>query len=370
MVLAGVAALLCAVALAMAWLWPTGSPAPSGARDAVQVSGVVSAVQTQPCPPAAPAGTVCGTARVALTSGVGNGTTVQVPMPSGAGAPRVAAGDKVVLSYSAGNTPDARYAITDHQRGTQLWVLLAAFTLAVVAFGRWRGLSALLGLGFTFTVILGFVIPAVLDGKPPLAVAIVGCSAIVLVVLYLTHGLGRSTSVALAGTLASLLLTGLLSLLAVSAMKLSGAGDESSFVLGQTHGVDLRGLLLAGILIGSLGVLDDVTVTQAATVEELARANPGFGARELYAAATRVGRAHIASVINTIVLAYAGASLPLLVLIVALDDPVGQVLSDQLVATELVRSAVGTLGLIAAVPITTAAAAVLAARQPARATPA
>ena len=162
------------------------------------------------------------------------------------------------------------------------------------------------------------------------------------------------------GTLASLLLTGLLSALAVGAMHLSGAGDESSFILGQSHGVDLRGLLLAGILIGSLGVLDDVTVTQAVTVEELARANPELGARQLYAAATRVGRAHIASVINTIVLAYAGASLPLLVLIVALDDPVGQILSDQLVATELVRSAVGTIGLIAAVPITTAAAAYVA----------
>jgi uncharacterized membrane protein len=186
---------------------------------------------------------------------------------------------------------------------------------------------------------------------------------VVLAVLYLTHGLGRSTTVAVAGTLASLLLTGLLSVLAVSAMKLSGAGDESSFLLGQSRGVDLRGLLLAGILIGSLGVLDDVTVTQAVTVEELARANPGFGVRQLYAAATRVGRAHIASVINTIVLAYAGASLPLLVLIVALEDPVGQVLSDQLVATELVRSAVGTIGLIAAVPITTAAAALLARRQ-------
>ena len=128
--------------------------------------------------------------------------------------------------------------------------------------------------------------------------------------------------------------------------------------------MDLKGLLLAGsILIGSLGVLDDVTVTQAVTVDELAQANPSISARQLYAAASRVGRAHIASVINTIVLAYAGASLPLMVLIVALDDPIGQVLSDQLVATELVRSAVGTIGLIAAVPITTAAAAVVATRK-------
>ena len=124
----------------------------------------------------------------------------------------------------------------------------------------------------------------------------------------------------------------------------------------------MRGLLLAGILIGSLGVLDDVTVTQAVTVQELAEANPGYRFSELYSAATRVGRAHIASVINTIILAYAGASLPLIVLITALNDPIGQVLSDQLVATELVRSAVGTIGLIAAVPITTALAAAWVAR--------
>lgn len=370
-VLVAVAAVLCAVAVAMVWLWPDGDAAASGAPDTQQVNGVVTALDAQRCPPSStdqpqqsqppPAATpVCGSAQVRLTTGDRAGNTFTVALPTGVGSPTVHVDDKVVLAYSPGNDAGSRYAIIDHERGIQLWVLFAAFVLAVLAFGRWRGLTALLGLGFTFTVILGFVIPAILDSKPPLPVAIVGCSAIVLVVLYLTHGLGRTTTVALAGTLASLLLTGLLSALAVGAMNLSGAGDESSFILGQSHGVDLRGLLLAGILIGSLGVLDDVTVTQAVTVEELARANPELGGRQLYAAATRVGRAHIASVINTIVLAYAGASLPLLVLIVALDDPLGQVLSDQLVATELVRSAVGTIGLIAAVPITTAAAAYVA----------
>lgn len=369
-VLALVAGLLCAVALAMVWLWPDSDASVSGTQDTQQVNGVITAMDIQTCPaspdplqqsaPPPAEATVCGTAQVRLTTGDAAGNTFTVALPTGVGSPTVHVGDKAVLSYSPGNDAATRYAIVDHERGNQLWVLFAAFVLAVLAFGRWRGLTALLGLGFTFTVILWFVIPAILDGKPPLAVAIIGCSAIVLVVLYLTHGLGRSTTVALIGTLASLLLTGLLSALAVGAMHLSGAGDESSFILGQSHGVDLRGLLLAGILIGSLGVLDDVTVTQAVTVEELARANPELGARQLYAAATRVGRAHIASVINTIVLAYAGASLPLLVLIVALNDPIGQILSDQLVATELVRSAVGTIGLIAAVPITTAAAAYVA----------
>ena len=363
-VLAGVGALLILVALAMVWLWPDGSvEAPGGS--AQQVEGVVASIAQQPCPQRptgspggapAPQGP-CGTTQVRLTTGDGEGSTVTVPLPTGTGAPSVAVGDEVALSYSAGNPPGTQYAIVDHLRGTQLWVLAGAFVLAVVAFGRWRGVSALLGLAFTFAVILGFVIPAILDGKPPLAVAIVGCAAIVLVVLYLTHGIGRTTTVAVAGTIVSLLITGVLSVVAVQTMQLAGAADDSSFAVGQLHGVNLRGLLLAGILIGSLGVLDDVTVTQAATVQELAEANPDYSTGTLYRAAIRVGRAHIASVINTIVLAYAGASLPLLVLVVALDDPIGQVLSDQLVATELVRSMVGTIGLISAVPVTTAAAA-------------
>lgn len=375
MVLGGVAVLLVLVALAMLSLWPDGSSPAAGAASSRQVNGVVESIERLPCPerPADESSTEpdepqpCGTAQVRLTSGDLEGDTITVAIPQGIGAPTVNVDDEVALSYSADNPPDTQYAIADHLRGSQLWVLLAAFVLAVLAFGRWRGLSALLGLSLSFAIILGFVIPAILDGKPPLAVAIVGSAAIVLSVLYLTHGVGRTTTVAVAGTLASLVITGLLSVAAVQAMNLTGAVDDSSFLLGELYGVDLRGLLLAGILIGSLGVLDDVTITQAAIVQELATANPGYGVGQLYRAAIRVGRSHIASVINTIVLAYAGASLPLLALVVALDDPLGEVLSDQLVATELVRSAVGTIGLIAAVPITTAAAAFVSRRAPARA---
>jgi uncharacterized membrane protein len=275
-------------------------------------------------------------------------------------------GEDVVLLYTPSNPEVLRYQVIDHERGLQLWLILAALALAIVAFGRIRGVTAILGLGITFGVLLMFVIPAILSGRPPLLVAIVGSIGIALTVLYLTHGVSRSTTVAVAGTVASLTLTGVLAYAAVGATRLSGVADETSANLGTLYGVNMQGLLLAGILIGSLGVLDDVTVTQAVTVQELAEANPSYGFRDLYAAATRVGRAHIASVINTIILAYAGASLPLLVLITALNDPVGQVLSDQLVATELVRSAVGTIGLIAAVPLTTALAAWWGIRQPRR----
>ncbi|KAB7743965.1 YibE/F family protein [Nostocoides sp. F2B08] len=359
-VLAVVAALLVVVGLAMVALWPDGATTSVGTPAGDQVTGVVESVDPQPCPD--PDAEDCGTATVRLTSGDLEGDTVTVPIPGGVGAPTIGPGDGVAMSYVPDNPPETRYAIVDQLRGTQLWVLLIAFVLAVLAFGRWRGLTALLGLSVSFAIILGFVIPAILDGKPPLAVAIVGSAAIVLSVLYLTHGLGRTTTVAVAGTLVSLVITGLLAVVAVDALSLTGAVDDSALAVGQLQGVDLRGLLLAGILIGSLGVLDDVTVTQAHTVEELATANPGYGLSELYGSAIRVGRSHIASVINTIVLAYAGASLPLLVLVVALDDPIGDILTDQLVATELVRSAVGTIGLIAAVPITTAAAALVASR--------
>jgi uncharacterized membrane protein len=301
---------------------------------------------------------------VKLTSGTDAGREVTADIPSGPGAVQVAGGDDVVLLVLQDEPGgEASYSILDHRRSTQLWLLGAAFALAVIAFGRWRGLTALAGLAVTFAVLLMFVVPAILAGRSPVVVAIVGAAAIMLTVLYLTHGLSTTTSIAVAGTLASLTITAALSAAATAATHLSGVADETANYLNLTQGdVNMRGLLLAGIVIGSLGVLDDVTVTQSATVRELSLANPAYGFRQLYGAATRIGRAHIASVINTIVLAYAGASLPLMLLFAAGDTPVGELLTGELIAQELVRSVVGTIGLIAAVPITTALAAFVAAR--------
>ncbi|WP_230393314.1 YibE/F family protein [Plantactinospora alkalitolerans] len=356
--------------VSMALLWPRDSPGPEPVDGPTQAFGRVVTVDSVPCPelpegdelpPGAP--TECGTVTVQLTKGVGAGQRITTDVPSGPGAVTVAAGDEVVLLYLEGS-PERPYSIMDHQRSRQLWLLGAAFALAVVAFGRWRGLTALAGLGVTFAVLLMFIVPAILDGRSPLLVAIVGAAAIMLTVLYLTHGFSMTTTVAVAGTLVSLTITAALSAVATAATHLSGIADETSNYLAITQGeVNMQGLLLAGIVIGSLGVLDDVTVTQSATVSELAQANPGYGFRQLYGAATRIGRAHIASVINTIVLAYAGASLPLMLLFAAGTTPISELLTSQLIAQELVRSAVGTIGLIAAVPITTALAAVLATRQ-------
>ncbi|HET8661453.1 MAG TPA: YibE/F family protein, partial [Micromonosporaceae bacterium] len=217
------------------------------------------------------------------------------------------------------------------------------------------------GLAVTFSVLLLFIVPAILNGQAPLLVAIVGSAVIMLSVLFLTHGFTLTTAIAVLGTLASLTVTGVLSAVSTWATRLTGvASEEASFLNVAFQDVNMQGLLLAGILIGSLGVLDDVCVTQAATVTELARANPDLTYGQTYQAATRIGRAHIASVINTIILAYAGASLPLLILLAAGDQPVGELLTSQFLAEEIVRSAVGTIGLITAVPITTALAALAA----------
>ncbi|NUR85862.1 MAG: YibE/F family protein [Nonomuraea sp.] len=368
-VLASLAVLvpLAVVTLAcLVWLWPSARPAQEGAA-VERIEGTVTYVTLKRCP-AVPEGApkpdpaTCGNAVVRVGSGPDVGRDVTLRLPSGPGAQRFAPDDDVLLLRD----DEGRYQISDHDRSTPLWLFGAAFALAVIAFGRWRGVTALVGLAVTFVLLLTFVIPGILAGEPPMLVAIVGSSAIMLTVLYLTHGFSLATSMAVLGTLASLALTGLLSYAALGLARLNGVTDDSALTLGMSLSIDTQGLLLASIIIGALGVLDDVTVTQAVTVSELAAANPSYGFARLYRAAGRIGRAHIASVINTIILAYAGASLPLLLLFSIGEQPLGDVLTTPVVAQEIVRSVVGTLGLIAAVPITTALSALVASRRPAR----
>jgi uncharacterized membrane protein len=354
-----------ATAVALVLLWPGRPDIPSqGGSGVERAYGEVLRVTTQPCPEEMlPYGEAlpCGTAIVRVTEGPSAGQTVEVELPQGPGAPRVSEGDEVVLSYlpDLGNGGAARWDITDKQRGQDLLIMVALCAIAVVAFGRLRGMTALIGLGVSFAVLLLFIIPALLDGSPPLMVAIVGSAAIMFAVLYLTHGFTMHTSVAVLGTLASLVVTGLLGVLFTATTSLTGfASEESLYLWFMNNNVDLRGLLLAGIIIGALGVLDDVTVTQASAVAELARTTTSRP--ELYRSAVRVGRAHVASAVNTIILAYAGASLPLLLLVVAAGQDVSVLLSSEFLAQEIVRAAVGTIGLVAAVPITTALAALVA----------
>jgi len=373
--------LICAAVVtlvSMALLWPGGAAAGSDdpGQEGTRLSGDIVSVDPATCPalppefvePAGSPARVCGSVAIRLTDGQKPGQVVSADIPTGPGAPVVEPGDQVVLLYTPDTFSGVQYQIIDHQRGQQMWLLVIAAALAIIAFGRWRGLAALAGLAVTFAILLMFVVPAILDGRPALLVAVVGSAAIMLLVLYLTHGFNVPTSVAVLGTLSSLVLTGLLAAATTTAFHLTGvASEEASFLTLTYQSVNMQGLLLAGILIGSLGVLDDVAVTQAVTVSELAAANPALTGRQLYRAAARVGRSHIASVVNTIVLAYAGASLPLLLLIAGAHAPLGQMLTGQLLAEEIVRSVVGTMGLLAAVPITTALAALAARRSAPRA---
>ncbi|MER7188617.1 YibE/F family protein [Streptomyces flaveolus] len=269
-------------------------------------------------------------------------------------------GQKVVVAYEPSAPKDLQYSVTDIDRGFPMALLAGIFALAVVVVGRLRGLMALVSLAISFLLLNFFILPAILQGSNPLLVAVIGSSAIMLIALYLCHGLSARTSVAVLGTLVSLLLIGILGSLFIGWAALTGNTDDNT---GLIHGlypsIDMSGLLLAGVIIGSLGVLDDVTVTQTSAVWELHEANPTMGWRGLYRAGIRIGRDHIASVVNTLVLAYAGAALPLLLLFSIAQSSVGTVANSELVAEEIVRTLVGSIGLVASVPVTTALAALV-----------
>ena len=237
-------------------------------------------------------------------------------------------------------------------------LLLLLFVVAVILLGRGRGLGALGGLAASLLVLVVFMLPSLLDGNSPLPVALVGASMIAFIALYLAHGFNVASSVALLGTFASLALTGLLAWAFVGAASFTGFTDDSTFFLDALGtGIDARGILLAGIVIGSLGVLDDVTVTQVSAVWELRNSRPDATAAELYAAALRIGRDHISSTVNTLFLAYAGAALPLLLLFSEANQSFSSIATREVVAVEIVRALVGSIGLIASVPITTGLAA-------------
>ncbi|MFI5684590.1 YibE/F family protein [Streptomyces sp. NPDC051636] len=269
-------------------------------------------------------------------------------------------GEKVVVAYEPSAPRDLQYSVTDVNRRLPMALLAGIFALAVVVVGRMRGFMALVALAISFLVLNFFILPAILQGSNPLIVAVVGSSAIMLIALYMCHGLSARTSVAVLGTLISLSLIGVLGKLFIGWAALTGNTDDNT---GLIHGlypsIDMSGLLLAGVIIGSLGVLDDVTVTQTSAVWELHEANPAMGWRGLYRAGIRIGRDHIASVVNTLVLAYAGAALPLLLLFSIAQSSVGTVANSELVAEEIVRTLVGSIGLVASVPVTTALAALV-----------
>jgi len=274
----------------------------------------------------------------------------------------ISPGEKVLLARdNLSGFANEPYFITDRYRLPALFFAILLFAIVAVLFGRIRGLTSLIGLAMSAGVLIGFVVPQILAGHDPLTICLIGAATIALVSLYLAHGFNKRTTVALCGTLITLAVSASLAILFVSMAKLIGLATDQSFYLemGTNINLNLRGLLLGGIIIGALGVLDDVTIGQSATVYELKNANPNLDAKELYRRAMSVGREHIASLINTLFLAYAGISLPIILYLVAFQNgvPLWFALNGEPIAEEIVRTMVGSIGIILAVPITTLLAA-------------
>lgn len=367
LVLGAIAALGVLTLIGLVALWPDGTGRALAIGEATelglvteQFDATVDAVFEDTCSYSTPDNPQdCISFDLLVHEGPDAGSLIALPeynLTARAPAPTLAVGDAVVVGYEP---TTAFYFYADRDRGSTLIWLAVAFAVVVVALGRWRGLSALAAMVVTVIVLVGFVAPSVLDGNDPVWVAVVAGSAIAFVSLYLTHGLNPTTTVALAGTLASLLLTLAIAAVFFDLANFSGLATEEGLTLPLLADVNLSSLLLGGAVIGTLGALDDVTVTQVATVAELHHRNKALTVAELITSGIRVGREHIASTVNTLLLAYAGASMPLLLVFAASDQPLGVVANSELVAVEIVRTLCGSIGLVAAVPVTTVLAALL-----------
>ncbi|MGX7732633.1 YibE/F family protein [Rhodococcus sp. 2H158] len=362
-------------------LWPSGQavdiPAPfqtTGGGAVVTEAGTVVEQDIGPCgsssagrpftgdpvPPATDA-YQCQRSIVTIDSGPNEGTRTLLEIGPGPGQPDLRVGEEIRLVRQVDPSGATQYSFYDYSRGLPLALIITAFVVVIVAVARWRGLRALIGLLVAFGVLVVFMLPALLDGKPAVPVALVGGAIILYAVLYLAHGVNLRTSSALLGTLASMLLAALLSYLAIWMTHLTGLSEEQNTdVQLYLEQVSITGLLLAGFIIGSLGVLNDVTITQAASAFELAALDPTASRRKVFSSAMRVGRDHIASTVYTLVLAYAGGALPLLLLFSVAGRSISDVLTGDAVAIEVVRACVGGIALALSVPLTTGIAALLA----------
>ena len=357
---------LAATVTGLVLLWPTGSAddrLPDSLRPPTYRAEVV-AVALEECQ--IPQAQQCRRVEARLTEGPDLGDRASFPTGATPSDPDFEPGDAIRLASTgpeaAAQGLDA-YAFADYERrGPMIW-LVAAFVLVVAAFGRVRGVRALIGLAASIAVVTLFLVPSILDGRAPLLVALVAAMAVMFLTLGLAHGTGPKSVAAALGTTASLLITAGLAVLFVDLANITGfSSEEVSLLQGTTDRVSVQGLVLAGMVIGALGVLDDVTVSQASTVLALGRANPRYGIRGLYREAVEVGRDHAAATVNTLVLAYVGASLPVLLVFAIGDMPFSDAVNREAVSVQVVGMLVGSIGLISAVPLTTAVAAWLAMR--------
>jgi uncharacterized membrane protein len=366
------AAIAVATLIALVTFWPRGAEIerPPSLVQTDTLRAEIVAIEATPCAVAGQRD--CRRATVELQEGPDEGDRVGLQVAESPDRLDLDVGDHVRVVENP-LPPDAqlgglevdRYALADFERREPLLWLGLAFAALVVLSGRWQGLRALVGLLGSLALLVWFVVPAILEGTPPAAVALVGSLAIMLVTLTVTHGLGAKVVAAALATAAALVLTLGLGSLFIELSHLTGLSSEEAVYLRTVVGeISISGLLLAGMVIGALGVLDDLTVSQSSTVMALRRANPSLEFRGLFRGAVAVGQDHVAATVTTLVLAYAGASLPVLLIFSLGDTSFGDAANSEAVASEIVAMLVGSIGLVAAVPLTTALAALLAVRLP------
>ncbi len=339
-------------------LWPASSDVPPRIPVAAEGSSVLYATVTGPVEE------VTGAVPADL-----DGEAIEVLAPPEYVAYGFEVGDRIKLLYieqaAASGSP---YVFLDFERGIPIGILAIAYAAVVLAVARWRGLAALAGLVLAFIMIAQFTLPALLTGQHALGVALVTSSAVMFVVLYVAHGFTARTSTALLGTLIGLGVTAWLAMWGASASNVTGLTSEESLWLPQyAPTIDIRGVVVCGIVLAGMGVLNDVTITQASAVWELRAVAPLATRLDLFRRAMRIGRDHIASTVYTIAFAYVGAALPLLMAVYLSDQNIGASLTAGEIAEEVVRTLVGSIGLVLAIPITTAIAALTVPDAPAAA---
>lgn len=360
-----------AVAVAMIVLWPSGSSgnvnlsAAGYAPGTAFLDATVTKVTPFSCESTGSAPDVSGkivpVTCAHVTTRLTDGAQATVDVEPATFRSGIHVGDRVQLArFAAAPGQPVAYTFVDFQRSVPMLWLAVAFAVVVIAVARWRGAAALVGLAISFAVLIKFMIPALLDGENPLLVGLVGSAAIVLIVLYLAHGVSIRTTTALIGTLFGLLASAGLGWWAVGAAHLSGVATEDDLTIAAIAGhVRLSGLVLCGVVVASLGILNDVTVTQASAVWELRDLHPKTSERRLFSGAMRIGRDHIASTVYTVAFAYAGAALPVLLLIDVSQQRLSSIVTREALAEEIIRTLAGSIGLVLAVPLTTLAAVAL-----------
>ena len=361
--LTGLALGLVGTVVGVLLLWPGHSFTPA-ASEQYAAAGVtfpharVTSVQPA-CASGDVRGTHCGQVTARVESGVDVNRDITLAVPPELLRAGLSPGTTlVVMRVPTQAGQPATWAYFGVDRSTPLLVLTVVFVLLIALVARLRGVLALIGLAFGGAVLIGFMLPALLGGGSGLAVGVIGSAAIMYVVLYVTHGLSLRTSAALAGTLFGIALTAGVGQGAVRLAHLTGVSDETGSLLTSMFGrMSFQGLLTCAIIVAGLGILNDVTITQASAVWELRHAAPHQSRRRIFTGAMRIGRDHIASTIYTMMFAYAGAALPVLLLLYVYQRPLGDVLTTEAIAEEVLRTLASSIGLVLAVPVTTAIAA-------------